>query len=144
MKLTFSLLFAVALLSASVVFAQEGQPAQAPPVSVQTKPIMPARLATSPDVIKGNATKDVSIVSTGGSCLAGMKPVGIVNTSSNGKAIKVKVELAANYSTHVSKKTTIIDNIAPNETRFIGCTGCIENVAGETCSTYKILAAIYK
>ena len=145
MKLTFSLLFVVALLPASAVFAQEGQPAQAPPAGVQIKPIMPAKPAAAPDAIKGNAAKDVSIVSAVGSCPgAGMKPIGIINKSANGKAVMVKIELTANYSGHVSKKNSIIDNIAPNETRFIGCSGCTESASGQNCSSYKILAAVYK
>ena len=142
MKPAFIFLFACSLFSASRTFAQEEQPAPAAP---QVRPAVPAKMAApAPDAIKGNAAKDVSIVSATGSCSGSMKPIGIVNNAANGKSVIVKIELTANYSGHVSKKSSIIDNIAPNETRFIGCTGCIDNPSGKTCSTYKIIAAAYK
>lgn len=142
MKLTSKFLFVCSFLSVPHAFAQEEQPAPAAPM-VKTTATVKAVSIAAPDIIKGNAAKDVSIVNATGACTGSMKPIGIFNKA-DGRSVMVKIELSVTYSGHISRKNQIIDNIGPNETRFIGCSGCQENASGQACSTYKIIAAVYK
>jgi hypothetical protein len=153
-----TILFIIAFFCFSSIYAQVDSsdmpvPADAPAVAPTppTTAAPPARAnAVRPapraaEMVKGNAGKDVSIVpATGTACANNLSPIGIVNKCTNSRAIIALVEVTTVFSGHASKKQIRVDNVAPNETRYIGCSGCIKSPTGQTCTTYKILAAIYK
>jgi hypothetical protein len=153
MKLLFTFISAVFILFNSVAYGQV-ESEQSEPTPPQEATIPPEAPAVAPaakvapakkagDNIKGNAGSSVKIVEAKGECAGGLKPVGITNTHANW-AIKAAVDVMVVFSGRMSKKTVIIDNLMPGEVRNIGCTGCIENRTGETCTTYKIIIAQYK
>ena len=149
MKLKHYILIAFVTMGFPQAYAQEETPAPPPPAE-QPATVAPPKVAPRPkalppvDSIKGNASGAVSIVSATGSCNNNLKPVGIMSKATNGRNLIARIEVTAAYNGHVSKKNINIDNIAPNETRYIGCSGCMDNPSGQTCTSYKILAAAYK
>jgi len=153
MKLILTILSAMIFSTAITVHAQEETktpPDQAPaataaPATQAGAKIAPAKPAAprSIDTIRGNAGKDVAFVEAKGDCAGGLKPIGITNKSKNW-AIKAAVDVLVTFGGRVSKKTIIVDNLVAGEVRFLGCTGCIDNQTGKTCTTYKITIAAYK
>jgi hypothetical protein len=164
MKLRHTLLVAAMLLG-SAAFGQVEDP-NAPPSEVPETTEVPAptdmppaevagtaktgkpaapivKHITLPDTIKGNARFDVSFMESEANCSPGMKGLFITNKSET-RPIKVRVDVAMLYNGRMSKKSMLIDNLAPKEVRAIGCQGCIDKPTGKACSTYKIIAAAYK
>lgn len=151
MKRLLILLSAMFLFGISGAYAQveetpdEG-PADAPaaPTAVaKTAAPRPAPVKKSIDTIRGNAGKDLEIIEWKGDCTTPMKSMAITNKSAN-RTIKAAVEVLVNFMGRQSKKNVIIDNLNAGETRFIGCAGCIDNQTGKTCTSYKIIIAMYK
>lgn len=132
-------------------------PDQAPPpvdiaaprqtMAAPGKAAAPARVAPprpqKVDTVKGNAGRDVAIVEGKGSCANNLNPKSVVNRSTT-RVAKVGIEVQVVFRGNMSKKIIIVDNLAPNENRAIGCDGCIENPTGQSCTTYKIVAAMFK
>lgn len=118
------------------------QPAAAPPAAVAKAPA--ARPAPAKrDSIKGNAGAVVALVDGAGDCASPLKALSIINKSPD-RTVKVAVEVLVNFMGRQSKKNVIIDNLNAGETRFVGCTGCVANQTGQTCTVYKIIVAAYK
>lgn len=171
MKFFGSLLFAAMLFASATVFAQvddsTAPPADLPQPSEETvappAPAAPRAQAAAPgapaarvapvrrvapaDTIKGNARNDIQLVEAKESCANGLKSMALFNKSTT-RPMKVKVEINVNFSGtsggHTSQKSIIVDNLTMNETRIIGCGGCVNNPTGKVCTTYKIVAAVYK
>jgi len=118
-----------------------GAPSAAP--TATAAPARPVRPRPAQDTVRGNAGKDVSIISGTGDCAKGLKPMSITNRSATRTAI-AKIEVLAVYNGHASKKMITIDNLAPNETRAVGCVGCTDNATGQSCTSYKLLVAVFK
>jgi hypothetical protein len=172
MKLFGSLLFASMLFASATVFAQvddsTAPPADLPqpteetvaPAAAAPRPqaaaapgvpatarVAPPRRVAAPDSIKGNARNDIQMIEAKESCANGLKSMALFNKSTT-RPMKVKVEINVNFSGtsggHTSQKFIIVDNLTMNETRIIGCGGCVNNPTGKVCTTYKIIAAVYK
>jgi hypothetical protein len=122
-------------------------PAGTAPVAATARPGKAAppivKHITLPDTIKGNARFEVSFMESEANCSPGMKGLFITNKSET-RPIKVRVDVAMLYNGRMSKKSILVDNLAPKEVRAIGCQGCIDKPTGKACSTYKIIAAAYK
>ncbi len=123
--------------------AEPAAPTQAAAPAKAPAPVRAAPVRKSADTIRGNAGKNVMMVDAKGDCANGLKPIGITNTHPNW-AMKVAVDMSVVFMGRIIKKTIILDNLVAGETRFIGCTGCVSNQTGETCTTYKITIAQYK
>jgi hypothetical protein len=102
----------------------------------------PVRQVVRTDTIKGNGRNDVELLAVKSSC-GELTGVAIKNKASKG-VMMVRVDVSVVFSGRMSKKSTLVDNLGPNEVRSIGCTGCIEKSTGKACTTYKIIAAQYK
>ena len=94
------------------------------------------------DSVKGSAGKDVSFIDAVSKCGSGLRGVAITNKSI--KLVLATVELTTAYNGHISKKIITVDDLTPNEIKYIGCYGCTDNTLFKTCTTYKILTAVYK
>lgn len=158
MKLRSLLLAMTFCFSTTVLFAQvegENTPPEEVPVEATTEtpavsatPARPApahHRAAAPrtDTIKGNAGRVVELVDGNGSCASGLHSYAIVNKSPD-KVVKARVDMLVVFHGRASKKSMLIDNLIPGETRLVGCGGCISNPTGKTCTTIKIYAAAYK
>jgi len=154
MKRVLAILSVVLFSVASGAYAQveetktETAPVQdaAMPAPVAAKPQAPATKSVpvkSADTIKGNAGKDVALIVAKGECASCLKPIGVINKHPNW-TMKVAVDVQVVFMGRMSRKTVMIEHLAAGETHFIGCGGCVANQTGETCTTYKILAAQYK
>jgi len=104
----------------------------------------PANAVLQWEAISGNAAGDIFIVGNPkGSCNNGLSPINIINTSAD-KAIIATVEITTKYGGHVNRKISTVDNLSPNETRSVGCMGCMESSSFKSCFTYRIITATYK
>ncbi len=137
-----STLSVVLLLAAAGAHAQD-VPKTDVPATAAPAPIAPRPAPVRTDTIKGNAGRDVAIIAATGDCANGMKAMGITNKNAN-RPLMAKVDVIVTFSGRMSKKSVLIDNLAAGEVRYIGCAGCVDNLTGKTCTTYKIIAAAYK
>jgi hypothetical protein len=148
-------LFIVSMLTPAMLFAQvedSDSPSAAPPPSADVIPVnnvttpSPAAAAALPSTahagIPGNAGGYVTFVAGKADCREGMRAIAIKNTSA--KVILAGVDMSMYYNGHVNSKDIRVDNLAPNEVRTLGCSGCAENPSGKTCTKYKIKAALFK
>ncbi len=168
MKLLFTVLIAFLFSIPSGVYAQAEDstltppdapapveevvaPAAVAPVAKPGGPTAPARVApparVAVDSIKGNARKAIAMMEGKEGCANGLKAVVLVNKDAT-RPLKAKVDISVVYTGtsggHVSNKSILVDNLNMNETRTIGCSGCVQNPTGKTCTTYKIVAAQFK
>lgn len=123
---------------AQVDNAAQRQTMTAPPAA-KVAPPRPKNV----DTVKGNAGKDVSIVPSTSPCANDLKSLAVTNKSAT-RTIKVGIEVQVVFMGRMTKKNIIVDNLSPNEVRAIGCSGCVSNATGKTCTTYRIFAAMYK
>ncbi len=109
------------------------------------RPMPPRPTAPKPrvDTVRGNAGRFVSMIEVKGDCGNGMKALAVTNKSQD-KAVKARVDVIVTYGSKVTAKSIVVDNLAPNEVRNVGCGGCIGNATGKTCTEYKLVGAMFK
>jgi hypothetical protein len=170
MKFFITLLFIVVFSGVNNLYAQVEDP-DAPPTEVipqDDEMVMPpaqdvvppaAAPGAAPDVaapakkvvvadgIKGNARNSIQFTESKEKCGNGLKSMALTNTSAT-RPLKAKIDIEVSFSGvsggHISKKSIIVDNLMMNETRIIGCGGCVSHRTGKTCTVYKIVAAVFK
>jgi hypothetical protein len=111
------------------------------PVAVAAKPA-PALIAVAGKPVS-DAAAYVSFVEGRADCRMGMMAIAVKNVSD--KPMVVVVEKAMYYSYHnMTAKDVRIDNLGAGEVRTIGCKGSVETATGDTHSTIKLKAAMFK
>ena len=96
--------------------------------------------------MKENAIKVAALVpGQGDNACARMssRPCAVTNKSPD-RTITVKVEESFLINNTLIKKQLVLDKVAPNENRYIGCAGCTKDDLSEKCTGYKIVMAYYE
>ena len=97
-------------------------------------------------VMKENAIRVAALCPGAGenSCAKlNTRPCAVTNKSSD-RNITVKVEESFLINNTFVKKILVLDNILPNENRYIGCAGCTKDDLSDKCVGYKIVMAYYE
>lgn len=136
-------LLAISLLSPALLWAQEETtpgPAETQVKFVNNVTTPPATAtATKPGT---NAAAYVAIVEGKADCKTGTLGIAVKNTSD--RPILALVEMSITYGHHVNAKDIRVDNLAVGEVRTLGCKGCVSSSTGQTCTSYKVKAAVFK
>jgi len=97
-------------------------------------------------VMKENAIKVAALVpgnGENGCAKMSTRPCAVTNKSPD-RTITVKVEESFLINNTLIKKQLVLDKVAPNENRYIGCAGCSKDDISEKCTGYKIVLAYYE
>jgi hypothetical protein len=129
-----------ALLSASTVGAQTTDSA----IAAQPQKQVPPKPRSS---VAGNASGKVFLTDVTEGCQPGTEGVAIQNVGDNVAIAYIEMTITSGSSMisgHMNRKRIKVDNLSPNETRFIGCKGCKGSQSGKVCTTYTLLGANFK
>ncbi len=135
----FVVLFS-ALLSAATAGAQTSDSA----VAAQPQKQAPPKPRSS---VVGNAAGKVFLTDVTEGCQPGVEGVAIQNVGDNVAIAYIEMTITSGSSMisgHMNRKRIKVDNLSPNETRFIGCKGCKGSQSGKVCTTYTLLGANFK
>jgi len=90
-----------------------------------------------------DAYKDVALIRASGvTCEMDTRSNAITNKNSC-RTITVRIEETSVIDSVQQKRTVVFSHIKPKETRFIGCSGCMNSLLGSRCMEYKLLIAYY-
>jgi hypothetical protein len=110
-------------------------------VAAQLKKQAPPKPRSS---VVGNAAGKVFLTDAIEGCQPGVEGVAIQNVGDNVAIAYIEMTITSGSSMisgHMNRKRIKVDNLSPNETRFIGCKGCKGSQSGKVCTTYTLLGA---
>jgi hypothetical protein len=86
--------------------------------------------------------EDAKIVNGTGFCNKPWEFKNLKNNSTS-KFITVTVQETKSDRAGTYRRTIVLERVAPQEERALGCSGCGETTTGRQCTSYAVLAAVY-
>ena len=129
-----------ALLHSVAAHGQTTDSATGSPAKKQT----PAKPRSS---VVGNAAGKVFLTEATEGCQPGLEGVAIQNIGEGVAIAYLELTISTGNNAingHMNRKRIKVDNLSPNEVRFIGCKGCKGSQSGKVCTSYTLLGANFK
>ncbi len=116
-------------------------------ISTDVVPVSKPVIKKNRSSVVGNAAAKVFLTEAPEGCQPGQEGVSIQNIGDNVAIAYLEMTVTSGATLiygHSNIKRIKIDNLSPNEVRFIGCQGCKGNQSGKVCTSYKLLGANFK
>lgn len=116
-------------------------------ISTDVVPVSNPVIKKNRSSVLGNAAAKVFLTETTEGCQPGSEGVAIQNIGESVAIAYIEMTVTSGATLiygHSNIKRIQIDNLSPNEVRFIGCRGCKGNQSGKVCTSYKLLGANFK